>query len=233
MCRACPRPDFNRSPSPEEDEEAQEDNEQSEASEDDEDDNKSPPSPMVFLIPKKKTMFQPAPSHDGAPIFAAYEILESSLDSEADLRTQRPPFGIVIYDTTYTAHPPRSACLAHHYEQEVQGRLFIADKAEAASWFLPERIMDASYAGSILAINRFEDSSDDDIEEAGWEVSLGNVDQVRSAIKYADMSPYRSFLNINWKPREEPWGPRIPEEITPEICCYKLGFEAFEDGFKY
>ncbi|KAJ0273155.1 hypothetical protein Brms1b_012743 [Colletotrichum noveboracense] len=62
-----------------------------------------------------KTIVQPAPSHDGAPTFAAYQVFEntpedlSPEDLEAAVRPLRPPFGVVVYDTTHTARPARSA----------------------------------------------------------------------------------------------------------------------------
>ncbi|KAK1635451.1 hypothetical protein BDP81DRAFT_450338 [Colletotrichum phormii] len=145
-----------------------------------------------FMTPTRspsKTFVEAAPSHDGAPTFAAYQIHDDTPESDAAaLRALRTSFGFVVYDTTETARPARSARLAHalfdhtrmnrdtirygadcievvtlpllnsfsmdrrieacmrHQDAEYQSRLRIADKAEAASWFLAERIMDPRLA---------------------------------------------------------------------------------------
>ncbi|KAL0931122.1 ArcA-like protein [Colletotrichum truncatum] len=200
MCFACPRPDsHNARP-------------KSEKKGKDEEEFCPPPPP-------------PAPSHDSAPTFAACRVAETTPDSEAELRPQRPPFGIVVYDTTHTARPSRStrlaralfdrtywvrsvprheddqievvtlplpepfldaqrvdACIRHH-GQEIQSRLLIPDKAEAASWFLPERIMDWRYTRRTVATNLFDDDGDDDVEVASWEESLGE----EIGISYRDL----------------------------------------------
>ncbi|KAL0935739.1 ArcA-like protein [Colletotrichum truncatum] len=220
--------------------------------------------------PPNKTFVQPAPSHDGAPTFVAYKVYDTTPDSEGALRLLRPPFGIVVYDTTHTACPARSARLARalfdwtwrirkihsrpdrievvtlplpqslldverieactrHYEDESRNRLLIADKAEAASWFLPERIMDNHYARRILAINRFEDDGNNDAEVAFWEESLGNRDPFCPAMEEPKESRSGSFLCIDWQPRKETWQLFNGMPYSPEfrVSFHVFGFEGF------
>ncbi|KUI69825.1 hypothetical protein VM1G_05053 [Cytospora mali] len=60
--------------------------------------------------PKKVTVVRSAPSHDGTPTFAAYDVLEHT--QHLDDTAQRPPFGLVIYDTTPDANPSRAERIA-------------------------------------------------------------------------------------------------------------------------
>ncbi|KAI8265849.1 hypothetical protein K4K58_010608 [Colletotrichum sp. SAR11_239] len=204
------------------------------------------PRPGYQIGPPQKTIVQAAPSHDSSPTFAAYQVPKITPEAESDLRPLRPAFGCVVYDTTPTARPSRSARLARalfertemsrrrdkgpdaldrievvtfplpetasneeranacvrHYEQELQSRLAMADKAEIVSWFLPERFMDSSYSRMILAINKFRADDDDDVEVASWEPALAEKGIAKSS-RTADESPYGSYLLIKWLPQKE------------------------------
>lgn len=82
--------------------------------------NQGPRLPRVQMAsksPKEITIVRPAPSHDGAPTFAAYSILESTQhlddhDDAATIASQRPPFGLTVYDTTSGADASRAAAMA-------------------------------------------------------------------------------------------------------------------------
>jgi hypothetical protein len=69
-----------------------------------------PRRPTVRKSPRRVTVVQPAPSHDGSPIFAAYSVLESSRNPDA--ADQRPPFGLIIYDTAPGANATRAERMA-------------------------------------------------------------------------------------------------------------------------
>ncbi|KAK2018574.1 hypothetical protein LZ32DRAFT_330530 [Colletotrichum eremochloae] len=218
-------------------------NNEEEEEEEEEEGEYCPPSPTASIV--EKTIVQPAPSHDGAPTFAAFQVPEN-LETEDEIRPVRPPFAIVIYDATHTACATRSArfaralfdgtlhsrrsrdwlpdrfevvtlplplslsdderveaCIRHH-EKEFQSRLMIADKTEAASWFLPERIMDMWYARRILILNRFEAGSDDinDTEVAPWEEVL-HIEKTWNGSKiHPDANRLGSFLEVDWQPRK-------------------------------
>lgn len=107
-----------------------------------------------------KTIVQPAPSHDGAPTFAAYQVFEntpedlSPEDLEAAVRPLRPPFGIVVYDTTHTARPTRSARLARAvfdhtfwYRRRPKHR---PDWVEVVTLALPQSFTDAERAEAYI-----------------------------------------------------------------------------------
>ncbi|KAF6813550.1 hypothetical protein CSOJ01_04572 [Colletotrichum sojae] len=65
---------------------------------------------LASKAPKEVTVVRPAPSHDGATIFAAYSVLEEN--QNIDAAAHRPPFGLVIYDTTPGANPARAERMA-------------------------------------------------------------------------------------------------------------------------
>ncbi|KAF6822591.1 hypothetical protein CMUS01_11022 [Colletotrichum musicola] len=65
---------------------------------------------LASKAPKEVTVVRPAPSHDGAAIFAAYSVLEEA--RHVDVAARRPPFGLVIYDTTPGANPARAERMA-------------------------------------------------------------------------------------------------------------------------
>ncbi|CAI0648933.1 unnamed protein product, partial [Colletotrichum noveboracense] len=151
-----------------------------------------------------KTIVQPAPSHDGAPTFAAYQVFEntpedlSPEDLEAAVRPLLPGLARAVFDRTYwyrrkRNHRPdrvevvtlplpqsftdaeRAEACVRHYEEELRSRLLIPNVAEAVSWFLPGRIMESTYARRILPINRLEENdNDDEVEVASWEESISN-----------------------------------------------------------
>ncbi|KAK2018576.1 hypothetical protein LZ32DRAFT_599499 [Colletotrichum eremochloae] len=236
MCQLCPRlwPSCFNS-------EGEEVERKSIYEEEEEGEEYRPPSPPSAL----KTVVQPAPSHDGAPTFAVYDVPIDTQETEAELRPVRPQFGIVVYDVTPTANPSRTAqltptlhigcdsgerlevvtlplqqcsdderveaCIRHH-EEEIRTRMLIDDKAEAASWFLPERIMDRRYARNILIINCFKDDSSDDAVVASLKEALTNEDWSGSAT-YDDpnASPSGTCLYVTWRPRN-----RQPYTLTYE-----------------
>lgn len=83
-----------------------------------------PTAPRKVLIPlRRKLVVEPAPSHDGAPSFAAYQILVESRLLGADLHSEdgssnsppshdpqkhRAKIGIRTYDTTANATADRA-----------------------------------------------------------------------------------------------------------------------------
>ncbi|OHE97551.1 hypothetical protein CORC01_07166 [Colletotrichum orchidophilum] len=69
-----------------------------------------PRTPMATKAPRELTVVQPAPSHDCSPAFAAYSVLETSRNP--DVADQRPPFGLIIYDTAPGANAARAERLA-------------------------------------------------------------------------------------------------------------------------
>ena len=108
-------------------------------------------------MPRTKVVVEPAPSHDGAPTYAAYEmqlaLLATDPDSpdgysnsppSQDAEKYRPPFGIRIYDTTTSATGDRAALLARRiseltYEQRVSDDSFrYKDRIEVVALPLPE-----------------------------------------------------------------------------------------------
>lgn len=107
MCYACDRLGIveDTSDTPEEHEDEGEEDQE----------NQGPRLPRVQMAskaPREVTIVRPAPSHDGAPTFAAYSVLESrELDGDDD-NAQRPPFGLTIYDTTPGADASRAAAMA-------------------------------------------------------------------------------------------------------------------------
>ncbi|KAI8311497.1 hypothetical protein K4K61_012052 [Colletotrichum sp. SAR11_59] len=98
----------------------------------------------------------PAPSHDGAPTFAAYQVFKdtpedlSPEDLEAAVRPLRPPFGIVVYDTTHTARPARSVRLARAVFDRTfwyrRKRNHRPDRVEVVTLPLPQSFTDAERA---------------------------------------------------------------------------------------
>ncbi|KAK2749357.1 arca-like protein [Colletotrichum kahawae] len=106
------------------------------------------------------TIVQPAPSHDGAPTFAAYEIFQDTPedlkpeDFEAAVRPLRPPFGIVVYDTTHTARPARSAQLARAVFDRTywyrRKRYHRPDRFEVVTLPLPQSSTDAERAEACI-----------------------------------------------------------------------------------
>lgn len=65
---------------------------------------------MATKAPRQVTVVQPAPSQDGSPTFASYSVLETSRNPDA--ADQRPPFGLVIYDTATGANATRAERMA-------------------------------------------------------------------------------------------------------------------------
>ncbi|KAJ0332772.1 hypothetical protein COL5a_001496 [Colletotrichum fioriniae] len=228
-----------------------------------------------------KTYFQAAPSHDGAPTFASYQIHDDTPESDLTaLRALRPIFDFVVYDTTETARPARSAQLARalfdhtkmkrtkirygadrievvtlplpesfsveqrvetcmrHYDAEYQSRLRIADKAEAASWFLAERIMDRQFARRAFVIDNIKEDGNGDEDEsaalASWEESFSNVDQEHEAVMQPDLSSAGSFIEMNWQLRKGIWNFWNRENCGPgdSMSSYRFGSEAFGGRFQ-
>ncbi|KAG7291423.1 hypothetical protein NEMBOFW57_001442 [Staphylotrichum longicolle] len=116
-----------------------------------------PPRPGKTPLPRTKVVVEPAPSHDGAPTYAAYEmqlaLLAADPDSpdgysnsppSQDAEKYRPPFGIRIYDTTPRATGGRAALLARRiseltYRQRVSDDYFrYKDRIEVVALPLPE-----------------------------------------------------------------------------------------------
>ncbi|KAK1465622.1 hypothetical protein CMEL01_11614 [Colletotrichum melonis] len=208
-----------------------------------------------------KTFVQAAPSHDGTPIFAAYQIHDDTPESDVTaLRALRPSFGFVVYDTTETARPTRSAQLASalfdHTKTKRTKIRYGADRIEvitlpcpslspstsawrlAASWLLAERIMDRHFARRAFVIDRIKEDGDGDEDEsaamASWKESLSNVDQELKAVMQPDLSNTRSFIEINWQPRKGIWNFWNRENcgLGDRMSSCRFGFEAFGDRFE-
>ncbi|KAJ4285990.1 hypothetical protein N0V88_008177 [Collariella sp. IMI 366227] len=119
---------------------------------------KKPRRVLKTLIPRWKIVVEPAPSHDGAPTYAAYEMQLAQLPADPDTpdgysnspptqdaEKHRPPFGIRIYDTTASATADRAALLARRiseltYDQRVgrDGSSYCKDRIEVVALPLPE-----------------------------------------------------------------------------------------------
>ncbi|KAK1971063.1 hypothetical protein LY78DRAFT_699557 [Colletotrichum sublineola] len=123
------------------------------------------------------------------------------------------------------------ACIRHH-EKEFQSRLLIPDKAEAASWFLPERIMDRMYARRILILNRFEADSDNnnDPEVAPWEEALHVEDTWGDPKENPDPSRFGSYFEVNWQPRKQEIADLHPTYARPAVRFHSHGFAEFGDS---
>ncbi|KAI8243218.1 hypothetical protein K4K57_009355 [Colletotrichum sp. SAR 10_99] len=123
-------------------------------SEDEEDDS---PRPGYYIQPLQKTIVQPAPSHSAHPTFAAYEVPEPTPETESALRPLRPPFGCVVYDTSPTARPPRSARLARAlFDRTTMSRRGdkshdAPDRIEVVTFPLPETASNQERAEACVA----------------------------------------------------------------------------------
>ncbi|KAF4898939.1 hypothetical protein CGCVW01_v013570 [Colletotrichum viniferum] len=153
MCRVCPHPPWSFTPPSRRWEALQQINDENLEEELAEAGYYHSPIPC-------KTIAQPAPSHDGAPTFAAYQVFKdtpedlSPEDLEAAVRPLRPPFSIVVYDTTHTARPARSARLARAvcdrtfwYRRRPKHR---PDRVEVVTLPLPESSTDAERAEACI-----------------------------------------------------------------------------------
>ena len=87
-------------------------------------------NPGYRVLPPTKVVVEPAPSHDGAPTFAAYSVFVPLLDVDEESEDgvsnspptlepekHRPIFGIRIYDTTADATPERAGMLARRISE--------------------------------------------------------------------------------------------------------------------
>jgi hypothetical protein len=127
------------------------------------------------LIPPSKVVVEPAPSHDGAPSFAAYEIPLSLLAADPEsadgysnsLPSQepeklRPKFGIRIYDTTASATADRAALLARRISEltfatRVSGDTRLQkDRIEVVALPLPESTTAKDREAKCIAHNEAE-----------------------------------------------------------------------------
>ncbi|EFQ33587.1 uncharacterized protein GLRG_08516 [Colletotrichum graminicola M1.001] len=121
------------------------------------------------------------------------------------------------------------ACIRHH-EKEIQSRLRMADKAEATSWSLPERIMNRRYARMILVINRFEadDDKNNDGEVAPWEEALRIEDILSGGKMHPDANRFGSYLQVQWQRREQLEDAYLdPKYISPDLSFRDFGFGVF------
>jgi hypothetical protein len=136
---------------------------------------KKPPSVGKTPMPRTKVVVEPAPSHDGAPTYAAYEmqlaLLAADPDSpdgygnsppSQDAEKYRPPFGIRIYDTTTSATGDRAALLARRiseltYDQRVSDDGFrYKDRIEVVALPLPEATAKKDRMARCMAYNDAE-----------------------------------------------------------------------------
>ncbi|KAK1671707.1 hypothetical protein BDP55DRAFT_286308 [Colletotrichum godetiae] len=91
-----------------------------------------------------QTVVTPAPSHDDAPIFAAY--LKPKVAPEPgdwDFSYQRQaPFGMAVYDTTPSATPTRAAKMVHALSHRTRrhNREWGRDRIEVACFPLPSHL---------------------------------------------------------------------------------------------
>jgi hypothetical protein len=106
-----------------------------------------PPRPhRKVLVPPAKVVVEPAPSHNGAPTYAAYEMRLALLPADPDspdrrsnsppshdgAEEHRPPFGLRIYDTTPTATAERAALLARRISELTYHTRAAPDEAQHA-----------------------------------------------------------------------------------------------------
>ncbi|KAG7291438.1 hypothetical protein NEMBOFW57_001457 [Staphylotrichum longicolle] len=115
-----------------------------------------PQPPRKQLGPPKpptKVIAEPAPSHDGTPTFAAYEVPVALLGPNNSPPSQnpekyRPPFGIRFYDITPTATPERAALLARRiseltHDARYNDRCYDKDRIEVVAMPLRDLSMTA------------------------------------------------------------------------------------------
>jgi len=91
------------------------------------------PRKQLRSSPRKKVVVEPAPSHDGAPTFAAYSVPHHVLDADPNTEDgfsdapstreprekYRPRFGMRVYDTTANATAERAALFARRISELV------------------------------------------------------------------------------------------------------------------
>ncbi|KAK2026159.1 hypothetical protein LX32DRAFT_642081 [Colletotrichum zoysiae] len=99
MCQLCPIP---ACPSRYNSRGEIEESEAKKEEEEEEEERYRPPSPPAAQW--RKTIVQPAPSHDGAPTFAAYQVPASTPEIEAELATARKTCKISTSVTIVTVH---------------------------------------------------------------------------------------------------------------------------------
>ncbi|KAG7053447.1 ArcA-like protein [Colletotrichum scovillei] len=95
------------------------------------------------LIPIQ-IVVEPAPSHDGTPIFAAWEKPRIAQRGDWDYPSPRPkpPFGMAVYDITPTATPTRAAKMAHALSRLTRNRNteWGGDRIEVVCFPLPSHL---------------------------------------------------------------------------------------------
>ncbi|KAJ4303929.1 hypothetical protein N0V88_001529 [Collariella sp. IMI 366227] len=159
MCHVCERLEIEIEEPSEEQlaREAAEDEAQEEARAQLRAQGKLPPSVGKVPMPLRKVVVEPAPSHDGAPTYAAYEMQLTLLATDPEspdgysnsppsqnAEKHRPQFGIRIYDTTPSATGDRAALLARRiseltYDQRVMDDAYrYKDRIEVVALPLPE-----------------------------------------------------------------------------------------------
>ncbi|KAF6821959.1 hypothetical protein CPLU01_12292 [Colletotrichum plurivorum] len=202
---------------------------------------------LASKAPKEVTVVRPAPSHDGRAIFAAYSVLEET--QHVDIAAHRPPFGLVIYDTTPGANPARAERMARViFERTMKERRRAEndpDRIEVVA--SPQTLTDRERARacirhyeqerkSRLAMANAEDAKSWFLPEwlsdewYAWGIIVIDrlQDRWEEALGYLEKhpkeedalrSPYGSFMKLYWQPREEVWE-RWEEPVTPESLVH-------------
>ncbi|KAK4153183.1 hypothetical protein C8A00DRAFT_43862 [Chaetomidium leptoderma] len=175
--------------------------------------------------PRTKVVVEPAPSHDGAPSFAAYEVpltlLAADPDSadgysnsppNQDPEKYRPKFGIRIYDTTANATADGAAPLARRISELTYERRYTSTTANdrAATCIAhneAERgvrlpITDATIAASWFIVEDFEGYNCNkrifvinDLKDS-WEDALGDDEE-----DWLSRSVRGHFLSVSYDRR--------------------------------
>ncbi|OIW26618.1 hypothetical protein CONLIGDRAFT_553489, partial [Coniochaeta ligniaria NRRL 30616] len=141
---------------------------------------KPPPrkTPRKQLAPKrmakKKLVAEPAPSHDGAPAFAAYAVAQHLLEADPNSEDgysdspavrspemHRPEFGMRVYDSTADATAERALLLARRiweftYGRRVSSESFQEDRIEVVALPMPRGTTARQRAAACIAHNEEE-----------------------------------------------------------------------------
>ncbi|AEO54505.1 hypothetical protein MYCTH_2297142 [Thermothelomyces thermophilus ATCC 42464] len=135
---------------------------------------RAPRKQLPGPCPPEKVVVEPAPSHDGAPTFAAYSVplpeLQADPDSDdgygnsppaTEPEKHRPKFGIRLYDTTADATAERAAMLARRISEltrydRMSSESFGEDRIEVVALPLPSSTTDEERAVICISHNEAE-----------------------------------------------------------------------------
>ncbi|KAH6844583.1 hypothetical protein B0I37DRAFT_165312 [Chaetomium sp. MPI-CAGE-AT-0009] len=203
--------------------------------------------PTARLVPRSKVVVEPAPSHDGASTFAAYEIPLSLLAADPEsadgysnsppsqgLEELRPKFGIRIYDTTASATADRAALLARRIsELTFDGRVSNdthqqKDRIEVVALPLPESTTVKDRKAKCIAHNEAERRARLSIADAALAASWFMVEN------FYDRSRKQVFIITDLK---DSWEDALPNtnglgwSTRSGLGEFRIGF--YDERFHY